>query len=602
MRLPVGLSRSVLATALIAPSAWAAFPQIQLQTVTSGELVAPVGLTNAGDGSNRLFVIDQNGQIQIIQGGTVLPTPFLDIDSKVVSDRPGFDERGLLGLAFHPDFNTGSAAGEGKFYVYYSAVSPEAPGTTGNPIDHRSIIAEYMVSSPGSNIADPNSERILLTFNQPQFNHDAGQLAFGPDGMLYISTGDGGSSNDNNAGHTGGDATQPSGVLGNAQDRTNLLGKVLRIDVDGTSGPGGQYGIPADNPFVGVGGGVREEIYAYGLRNPWRFSFDDGPGGTNRLFLADVGQGEVEEVNIIESGKNYGWRIREGSSIFDGTVSPNPVVPLIDPIAEYTRAGLGPSTGLPEIGIATVGGFVYRGSELPDLVGKYIFGDWSTGFVPGNGTLLGLEETSPGNFDLSVLDVVGGNPIGLYITAFGEDEFGELYVVAKSALAPGLDPNTGLPAGTIFKIVPEPGELLGDVDLDGGIGAADIDTLYAEIPSSVPPSASRFDLNFDNNVDQADVDELVLNILGSRFGDFNLDLTVSFADFGNALQPNFGGPGGWADGDANGTGDTTFADFVILQNNFGTTGTGAPAAVPEPATLPIFVLASLTLLRRRRGA
>ena len=435
------------------------FPQVRLQPISSNELVAPVGLANAADGSGRLFAIDQRGAIQILQGGSLLPTAFLDIGAKLVGQRAGFDERGLLGLAFHPQYGTVGTGGEGKFYVYYSAPSPDAPGTEADPVDHHSVIAEYMVSGPGSNIADPNSERILMTFNQPQFNHDGGQLAFGPDGMLYISTGDGGSGNDNNAGHTGGDVTRPLDAFGNAQDRTNLLGKVLRIDVNGSNA--GQYGIPNDNPFVAAGGGVRQEIYAYGLRNPWRFSFDDGPGGTDRLFLADVGQGDVEEVNIITSGGNYGWRIREGAFDFAQAVGvvPNPVVPLIDPIAQYSREGR--LNALPKIGLTVVGGYVYRGSEFPELIGKYVFADWSTAFGAGNGTLLGLEEGVGGDFTLSVLDVEGGNPIGLYITAIGEDESGELYVVAKSVLAPDADPDSGLPTAMIFKIavVPEPASI-----------------------------------------------------------------------------------------------------------------------------------------------
>ena len=451
----------------------AEFPQLRLEVVTSGELVSPVALANAGDGSNRLFAVDQRGTVSIIEDGAVLPTPFLDIESKLVPPRTDasgalrFDERGLLSLAFHPHFDTAGDAGEGKFYVYYSAPSPNGPGTDENPVDHRSVIAEYRVSGHDPNVADP-TERILLTFDQPQFNHDGGQLAFGPDEMLYISTGDGGSSNDNNAGHTGGSQTvhdnvgRVSGTLGNAQDRTNLLGKVLRIDVHGTDGIGGEYGIPDDNPFEGDGGGVSEEIFAYGLRNPWRFSFDDGPGGSDRLFLADVGQGDVEEVDIIESGKNYGWRIKEGSLDFDSTATPDPLVTLVDPIAEYSRNG--DTLGLADIaGVSSVGGYVYRGNEFPELVGKYIFADWSTGFRPGNGTFLGLEETSPDTFELSVLDVLGGNPIGRYITALGEDESGELYVVTNQVLeAGGLDSETGLPTGAVFKItvVPEPGSVV----------------------------------------------------------------------------------------------------------------------------------------------
>ncbi len=438
-------------------AAHAAFPQIALQPISSNEIVAPVGITNAGDGTNRLFVTDQRGKIQVIQNGSLLPTPFLDIGKRLVPERPNFDERGLLGVTFHPNFGQPSVPGGDKFYVYYSAPQPNGnPDDPVNPVDHQSVIAEYAVTSIGSNVADPNSERILLAFDEPQFNHNAGWIGFGPDNLLYIATGDGGGGGDNEPGHTGGGPGNPTGGLGNAQDRSKLLGKMLRIDPLGTNGPGGQYGIPGDNPFVGEAG-VREEIFAYGLRNPWRASFDNGPGGTDRLFVADVGQSAVEEINLLESGGNYGWRMKEGTFDFDDVVSPNPVVKLIDPIAEYGHPGSG--LGLVEVGLSVTGGVVYRGDDFPELDGKYIFGDWSNGFQNPNGTLLGLEEIAPGDFELSVLDVLGGNPIGEFVQAFGLDEHGEAFVATKRTLAPsGLDPLSGLPTGTIYRItvVPEP--------------------------------------------------------------------------------------------------------------------------------------------------
>jgi glucose/arabinose dehydrogenase len=437
---------------LLSSLARADFPTLALKPICLSQFNSPTAVTNAGDGSNRLFLCEQRGKIRIIQNGMLLPTPFLDVGSKLVPPfSPTFDERGLLGLAFHPGFANPASLGYRKFYIFYSAVSPNAPGTTTDPVNCRSTISEYLVSAGDANIADPLSERILLSYDKPQFNHNGGQLEFGPDGLLYISTGDGGGANDNNFGHTGGGSGNPMGVLGNAQDKTRLLGKILRIDPFGTDGPGGQYGIPASNPFVGVGGGIREEIYAFGLRNPWRFSFDPPTG---RLFCADVGQGKVEEIDLISSGGNFGWRVKEGSFDFDAT-APNGGLPLIAPIAQYEHPGLSPSLGLPAIGISVTGGYVYRGTAIPQLVGKYIFGDWSTSFgTPAAGTLLGLEETTPNNWTLSVLPLTQPNPIPTRILAFGRDEQGEIYVATNVTTGPAQnDPATGLPAGGLYKIV-----------------------------------------------------------------------------------------------------------------------------------------------------
>lgn len=433
----------------------AAVPKIRLLPVSQGEIASPIGIVNAADGSNRLFVLDQRGTIRTIENGNVASTPFLDIQSLLVPERPGFDERGLLGLAFHPNFGQTGQVGSDKFYVYYSAPSPVA-GTPAAPIDHRSVVAEFAVSATNPAVADVSSQRILMTIDEPQFNHNAGYLGFGPDNQLYITVGDGGGSGDNDPGHTGAGTVNQNGNvtgnLGNAQDRSKLLGKILRIDVNGSNGPGGQYGIPADNPFVGVAG-VREEIYAYGLRNPFRATFDG-----SRMIVADVGQNAIEEINLITAGGNYGWRIREGTRPFDNTVSPSPVVPLIDPIAEYAHPGLGPTTGLPEYGISVAGGVVYRGTQSPALDGVYLFGDFSTQFAPGNGILLGMVESSPGVFAIEQLDVVGGNPIGQYVMSFGLDENGEVYLATRTALAAnGLTPE-GLPSGAIYRLVavPEP--------------------------------------------------------------------------------------------------------------------------------------------------
>ncbi len=437
----------------------AAFPTLHLKPVVLSQIHSPTTITHAGDGSGRLFVCDQPGLIHVIDGGMLLPTPFLDLTSTgldvIFAASTGYSERGLLGLAFHPDFATASAPGEGRFYVYYSAPSQtnQNPST---PQDNVSVVAEFTVSTANPNLANPASERILLTFGQPQGNHNGGQLEFGPDGMLYIGTGDGGRSNDNDDGHTGGSSSRPSDNLGNSQDRTNLLGKILRIDPLGSNGPGGQFGIPNDNPFVGVGGGVREEIYAFGLRNPWRFSFDDGPGGTNRLFCADVGQGRVEEVDLITSGGNFGWRRFEGTfDLFPSTPNPSGITPT-GPIAQYAHPGQGTSTGLPELGYSITGGFVYRGSAIPALQGKYVFADYGKIESPGSGRIMGLEETSPGSGSFTLtqaLPILGGNPINAHILSLGRDENGNLYVGTKSSSGVlQLDGTANLPAGAIYRL------------------------------------------------------------------------------------------------------------------------------------------------------
>lgn len=467
--LPVALGLAVL------PTAWvrADFPALALKPVSQTQIISPVNISNAGDGSGRLFVCDQAGQIRIIRDGMLLPAPFIDLTSRLVPKAPTtylfplsttYDERGLLGLAFHPnynkrDINSQPLPGFGKFYVFYSAPSPNpAPATDPNPVNCRTTISEFQVSALDANVADLNSERVLLAFDKPQSNHNGGQLEFGPDGFLYISIGDGGGQHDNQNGHTGGSGTAspgPSGALGNSQDKTKLLGKILRIDPLGATGPGGQYGIPASNPFVGAGGGVREEIYAYGLRNPWRFSFDVGPGGTNRLFEGDVGQDKVEEINLIVAGGNYGWRIKEGTFDHDAT-APNGGLPLLGPIAQYAHIGISIGTpALPQIGASVTGGYLYRGSAIPGLVGKYVFGDYSHSIGSASGTILGLEEVpaNSGNWVLSLPVVAGGNPLTTRIYAFGRDEQGEIYVAAKVSKGPFELDGNGRPTGTIYKIV-----------------------------------------------------------------------------------------------------------------------------------------------------
>lgn len=453
-RSPIGLV--ALLCLLLSPTQ-AAPPRLHLQPVLLEQLDSPTVITHAGDGSGRLFVCDQPGKIWILRKGYLQPQPFLDLTStglnRAIAQTTAGSERGLLGLAFHPDYEVPSSAGEGRFYVYFSAPSATNMNPS-SPENHISVISEFRVSTTNPDLADPTSERVVLTFGQPQGNHNGGQLAFGPDGFLYIGAGDGGGANDNGAGHTD---TGMSGPLGNGLNRTKLLGKILRIDPLGTNGPGGSYGIPASNPFVGEGGGVREEIYAYGLRNPWRFSFDSRPGGTNRLFCGDVGQGRVEEVNLIVSGGNYGWRYREGSFEFDSAMVTSGKAPMswIDPIAEYAHPGVTiGSPALPQLGLSITGGYVYRGAAIPDLTGFYVFADYRAATSEG-GRLMALEEDNGDFIFHTALPLTEASPLEntRRIQTLGEDEAGELYIGTKTN-GGVLDraPN-GIPAGGIYKLV-----------------------------------------------------------------------------------------------------------------------------------------------------
>ncbi len=332
----------------------------------------PVEFTQSGDGSNRVFVIEQKGKISVFKNNSSTKTvaSFLDIEHKVSSE----GEMGLLGLAFHPNFKQ-----NGYFYVNY---------TKRKPLE--TIIARYKVASFAATKVDTSSETILLKISQPYDNHNGGKIAFGPDGFLYIALGDGGAWGDQH---------------NYAQNRSSLLGKILRIDIDKTEK--GNYGIPADNPYVGNKEGFKEEIYAYGLRNPWRFSFDRKTG---QLWVGDVGQKEFEEIDIITKGGNYGWRLKEAKRCYN----PNKDCDngnLIDPIHQYPRSE----------GISITGGFVYRGATLPSLRGKYIYADYGTGKV----WALSFDGSKMTNNQ--VLSNEGGS-----VSAFGEDANGELYLLDHS--------------------------------------------------------------------------------------------------------------------------------------------------------------------------
>jgi glucose/arabinose dehydrogenase len=409
--------------------------RVDLRTVASN-LVAPNLLISSPDGTGRRFIVDQPGQIWIVKDNKVLPTPFLDVASRLVPLMTGFDERGLLGLAFDPGFNNPQSPGHRRIFTYssepVSGTADLADPYITTTINCHGVVASWKVSEADPDVVDPATRVEILRIDKPQFNHNGGTVDFGPDGLLYIGFGDGGGANDNN----------PNGhnpTIGNGQDVNIALGKMIRIDVNGTDSANGKYGIPPTNPFA-AGGGVRE-IFAIGLRNPFRFSFDG-----NDLLVADVGQNDIEELDRVELGKNYGWRLKEGTFKFntDGTVSDDLTwLPpgLTDPILQYDH----------DEGISIIGGYVYRGNAIPELQGKYVFGDFSKAFVPPSGRLF-YADLATGEIREFIL---GSNdaPLGLYIKGMGIDADGEIYVAASVVLGPTKNPQ-GIATGVVLKLVP----------------------------------------------------------------------------------------------------------------------------------------------------
>ncbi len=357
----------------------------------------PILLTHAGDGSNRVFVPQQQGIIHVFDNTDKAQETkvFLDISDRVFYQDTE-NEKGLLGLAFHPKFKE-----NGEFFVYYTVTDEE----------HTNVISRFKVSADNPAVADPDSEEELIRNSQPFWNHDGGTICFGPDGMLYITLGDGGAGND---------------PYNNAQNLQQILGKILRIDVD-RKDEGLTYGIPKDNPFVsspapGATPGkvtylARPEVWAFGLRNVWRMSFDRKTG---QLWAADVGQNLYEEINLIEKGGNYGWNLREALHAFSPSLKDKPKE-LIDPIWEYHH----------DIGKSITGGHVYRGKKIPQLDGYYLYGDYVSG------KLWGLK------YDEKSKKVTANRPIPVEgppmpVISFGEDEAGEVYFTIVSPTGKGI--------------------------------------------------------------------------------------------------------------------------------------------------------------------
>jgi glucose/arabinose dehydrogenase len=409
-------------------------PSLEVKLFARG-FTNPTACAAPRDGSGRLFVTEQTGTVRIVDSnGDVLKEPFIDVSGRMVKPSFAYDESGLLGIVFHPDY-----AANGRFFLFYNAVP-----TVETPEGYHSNVrvSEFLVSPEDQNRADPGSERILLDVPHPQSNHNGGQIAFGPDGYLYIGIGDGGNANDVGEGHT------PD--IGNGQDTTNLLGKILRIGI----AERGVATIPADNPFY-ADPQKKGEIYAYGFRNPWRFSFDTG--GSGRLFCGDVGQNLYEEINIVETGGNYGWSIKEGTICFNKDRASVPLPecadtgadgePLLDPVIHYGHPGSGDMI----VGRSVVGGYVYRGALIPELQGYYVFGDWSTSFARGDGSLFIATEDNEDPWQVQEASVQRekklGNRLDLFLLSFGEDEDGELYLLTSKSLGPIGS------SGEVYKIV-----------------------------------------------------------------------------------------------------------------------------------------------------
>jgi glucose/arabinose dehydrogenase len=444
---------------------------IRLRTIADG-MGAPDYATSAPGNPDRLFVIEQKGLLQIVDNGNLLATPALDIQGVIgAAFNPGNanDERGFLGVAFHPDFANAASPGFRTLYTYNSqpipaGTSPTYVAPNGASQGYKNVINEWKMSAADPNMVDPASQREIISFGKNANNHNGGTVAFGPDGYLYLATGDGGNANDVGASHL-----EPGG---NAQNLSTPLGKMLRIDplapalTPASADPistNGQYRIPTTNPFDGAG--QVPEIYAYGFRNPYRYSFDTLTGD---LIMADVGQNNVEEINKVVLGGNYGWAVKEGTFLFNrtavvgpppmnaGTVGENsPGMPagLIDPISgplgtlEYDHGD----------GISITGGFVYRGTGIPELYGKYVFGDLAIRNAPPrvDGRLF-YADLEMGTIREFLLPQFANHQLPNQVTVhgFGQDGHGELYALVTNTPSNG----TG---GILYKLVavPEPTSL-----------------------------------------------------------------------------------------------------------------------------------------------
>jgi glucose/arabinose dehydrogenase len=415
---------------------------VELKLIADG-LVSPLGVVEAPDNSGRLFIIDQVGKIWIVdKDGNKKTTPFLDLTHKLVPLDPNFDERGLLGFAFHPDYQN-----NGRVFVYFNLRPRPGGPEGGGSWDNLARIAEFRVSATNPDIVSLGSEKIILQLDDPQSNHNGGTIAFGKDGYLYIAIGDGGAADDVAPGHV--DDWYDVNEGGNGQDiERNLFGNILRIDVNGAK----PYAIPADNPFVNKPG--LDEIWAYGFRNPYRISFD--MGGANWLYAGDAGQVLYEEVDIVTKGGNYGWNVKEGTHCFNAANN-DQVLPscptedvygneLIDPVIEVNNAAN------PQGGKFTtvIGGNVYRGKSIHGWQGKYLFGSFSQNFDGPNAELFIATPGGSGLWDYEEVNPKGHpNDLGYFLKGFGQDNDGEIYITVSTIMGPSGT------TGKVYKLVPQ---------------------------------------------------------------------------------------------------------------------------------------------------
>ncbi|MDH3679446.1 MAG: PQQ-dependent sugar dehydrogenase [Acidimicrobiia bacterium] len=461
---------------------------VALEPLADG-LVAPLWGTTAPGHRHHLYVVDQPGQLWAVDIRNGDKAVVADVSSLLVelgAFGPGtFDERGFLGVAFDKRFGR-----NGYLYTFTSEpVDGPADFSTmppGTDADHQSVITRWRSTDPSDPYAtvDPTSREVLLRIDEPQFNHNAGALEVGPDGMLYIALGDGGGADDVDGQLFIGEPIVGHGT-GNGQDLTNPLGSILRIDPHGSNSANGAYGIPADNPFTGSD--AVEETFAYGFRNPYRMSFDRKTG---RLWTGDVGQNDIEEVDIVRAGRNYGWNLKEGSFVFDpngdepGFVTAPADLGTEDPVAEYDH----------DEGVAIVGGYVYRGRRIKQLQGRYVFGEFARTF--SNDGRLFITGRRSGKIEELLLPEQNG--LGISLFGFGQDTNGELYVVGNSTGVPFGD------TGVVWKLVPAEAKTRFEADLSGD----------AEVPPVTTDTSGEARLRADRRWTELDFDIRLRNAVG----------------------------------------------------------------------------------------